>query len=384
MSSEWWPVLAVFWGLYLADGLRGGRRDRLFFYHWTGYAKLRARFTQATWFLIPPSSDAWTIVADDLPASLAPEGLTNWPSVSAARPPPLPDAIRVFRWEEIQRVEDRAGWIYINGHRFAPVTPGLTANSLGTLARELAPLNLEMRAARLRIWQTGRFCSARLKRRMQAVLLRSRSLVFLNTVQVTILAIVSAYLLFDGPARLSPELRDAIADRLPVFLIVCAGLHLLALVGFYRLHRRIYPRAGQELASILFTALFVPPQALRLRLHLTSKLAAGLHPMTVALACARPAVARAVATDTLRDLHWPRRPVTLPASVDQLVRSSASLLKPIMLEALGRQSAAFSPDSLLAPPTCESPQACAYCPRCGDEFTRLDSRCPHGVPLARL
>jgi hypothetical protein len=214
--------------------------------------------------------------------------------------------------------------------------------------------------------------------------LRSRSLVFLNTMQVMILAIVSAYLLFDGPSHLRPELSDAIAGKLPKFLIVCAGMHLLTLVCFYRLHRRIYPRAGQELVSLLFTALFVPSQALRLRLHLTAKLGEGLHPMAVALACAHPAVASAVATDTLRDLHWPRRPVTLPASVDQLLSSSISLLKPIMLEALGRQSAAYSPDLLLAPPTCKSPQACAYCPRCGDEFTRLDSRCPHGVPLARL
>jgi hypothetical protein len=324
------------------------------------------------------------LAAGDLPASLAPEGLTNWPSVSAARPPPLPEHIEVFRWEDIRRVEDRMGRIYINDRRFAPSTPGLTAASLGALARDLAPLSSAARAARLGTWHSTRFASARFGRRLQSALLRSRGLAFLNTTQAVLLAAATAYLLLDGPARVSPELRDALAGASPAFLGVCAGLHFIALAWFYRLHRRIYPCAGQERASLLFTAFFVPPQALRLRLHLTAGLAAGLHPMAVASACAHPAVARDLATATLRDLRWPLRPVDLPSTVVTIVRSASTLLEPIMLAALERQTPPLSPNSLLASPPRQSAEACAYCPRCGDEFTQPGARCPHGVPLARL
>lgn len=396
MSSEWWTVLAVFWGLYLIDGLRGGRRDRLFFHAWFATktalgaqpgarsTRLQAFATQSAWFLIPIAPTASTLVSEDLPASLAPEGITNWPSTSATRPPPLPSQIEAFRWEEIQQVEDRSGWIYINRRRFAPHTVGLSARSLGNLGRELAPLSHDARTRRLSMWQASRFGGTHLKRRLQSVLLRSRGLAFLNTVQAASLAAVSVYLLADGPSLVSPALGNWVADALPGLLMVYASSHLGALTWFYRLHRRIYPAAGQERASLLFTALFVPPQALRLRIHLTAKLAAGLHPLSVALACAHPSVARQIATNTLRDLRWPRCPANFPEPVRRLVESSSAILEPIITEALVSQDQSLTPARLLAAPAPHSAQACSYCPRCGDEFTRSDSRCPHGVPLAGL
>ena len=382
MSSEWWSILAVFWGLYLADGLRGGRRDRFHFHGWfASHRSANGRATQAAWFFIPPLPGAWALTAEDLPASLAPEGITNWPAVSASRPPPLPDLVATWRWEDIQRVEDRAGHLWVNGQRFAPSTPALTAPALGALARELAPLSAAARTARLQAWQSARFASARLRRRLRSALGRSRSLGFLNTIQTLLLAAVSAYLLFDGPARVSPVLADALARNLPAFLIAYAGLHLVAVTWFFRLHRRLYPAAGAERASVIFTALFVPPQALRLRLHLTARLAGGLHPLAVALAALPPSRVHPIAADTLRDLTWPRLTARLPAAATAVVRSSCTLLAPVLTSALNRQSPPVSPDALLAPPVRESRAACAYCPRCGDQFTRADARCPHGASL---
>lgn len=382
MSSEWWSILAVFWGLYLADGLRGGRRNRFHIHGW--FASRRASngsSTQASWFFIPPLPGAWALTAEDLPASLAPEGITNWPSVSASRPPPLPEQVVSFQWERIDRVEERLGWIFINGQRFTPSTPGITAAALGALARELAPLPTAARTARLQSWHSARFTSARLRRRLQSVLRRSRGLGFLNTVQTLLLAAVSAYILLDGPDRVASSLSEALARALPAFLIYCAGLHIIAVGWFFTLHRRFYPQAGSERISVIFTALFVPPQALRLRLHLTSRLAGGLHPLAVALAALPPSRAHALAADTVRDLNWPRFATHLPAAATALVRSSTALLAPVVTAALKRQSPPVSPDSLLTAPLRESASACAYCPRCGDQFTRTDARCPHGVPL---
>lgn len=384
MSSEWWPILAVFWGLYLADGLRGGRRDRLYIQQGRGVRNPAAHIAQSSWFFTPPVPSAWLIVAEDLPASLAPEGLTNWPSVSASRPPPLPDHVASFRWEEIQNVEESLGWLFINGRRFAPATSSLPAASLHSLARELARLDSTARAVRLRAWQTARFASARLARHLRAVLARSRGISILNTIQTGLLAALTAYLLLDGPARVPQAASDALADAMPAFLAACAALHLTAVTWFFRLHRRLHPRAGSERASLVFTALLVPAQALRLRLQLTARLGAGLHPLAIAFACARPNAQHALTAATLRDLRWPRLPDTLPPDVVRLVRTSSALMEPILLAALARRSSPLSADALLAPPARLSSDACAYCPRCGDEFTRADSRCPHGIPLSRF
>lgn len=384
MSSEWWSILAVFWGLYLADGLRGGRRSRLYFHHWRGSRTARARVAQSSWFLIPPAPGGWAIVTEDLPASLAPEGLTNWPSGSASRPPPLPDHVVAFRWEKIEKVEDRMGWIFINGQRFAPASPALSAPALNLLVRELAPLGVAERSERLQAWHSARFASASFARRLRSSLARGRCLAFLNTLQTTLLLALTAYVILDGPARVRPAISEALADGLPAFLAACAVLHVVAIVWFYRLHRRTHPKAGQERASLLFTALFVPPQALRLRLHLTAKLAAGLHPLAVALACARPSAVRELATATVRDLRWPRLPDNLPLHVATLVRASSALLEPVVLAALARHDPALSAEALLQPPARVAPDACAFCPRCGDEFTRADSRCPHGIALSRF
>lgn len=384
MSSEWWSVLVVFWGLYLADGLRCGRRTRWYFHHWRASRHPAAGAAAAAWFCTPPAPSAWMIPSDDLPASLAPEGFTNWPSGSASRPPPFPDSVIAFRWEDVRTVEERHGWIIVNAHRFAPVSAGFGATSFDSLVRELAPLSPALRADRLRRWQSARFASARLSRRLRATLLRTRSIAFLNTLQATVLAGLSAYLLLNGPALLPPAARDAVASALPALLLGCTGLHVIAVVWFYRLHRRLSPKAGSERAGLLFTALFVPPQALRFRLHLIAKFGAGLHPLAVAFAVARPTIARELAVATLRDLRWPRLPDTLPPHITALVRSSSALLEPVVVAALARQVSLPSADVLLAAPARTSADTCAYCPRCGDEFTRPDSRCPHGIPLCRF
>lgn len=381
MSSEWWPVLAVFWGLYLADGLRGGRRPRFHFHHWLARRVPRGGIAHASWFFIPPSPAAWAILAEDLPASLAPEGVTNWPSGSAARPPPLPERVATWRWEDIRKVEDRAGWIHVNGLRFAPASPALSAAALSALARELAPLPAPARAARLQTWHRARLAPARLGRRLRSALVRSRGLAWLNALQTLLLASVSAYLLLDGPKRVPAELGDSLARALPAFLGVLVGLHLIAVSWFFILHRRLHPRAGQERGSLVFTALFVPAQALRLRLHLVAKIAGGLHPLAVALASANPSATRAVAADVVRDLRWPRLAPGLDAVTEGFVRASGGLLAPLIDDMLARQTPPIPAATLLAPPARESAATCAYCPRCGDQFTRADARCPHGAPL---
>lgn len=394
MSSEWWSILLVFWGLYLADGLRGGRRPRLYIHGWRSPFAQRtpgatrpgpkSSVTQSSWFLIPPIPSAWALIADDLPASLAPDGITNWPSCCASRPPPFPDRPLSCRWEDILKADDRSGYLRINDRRFTFSTSALPSSALVAFARDLAPLSPTERADRIQSWQTTRFASDSLRRKMRVILLRSRGLACLNTVQAVLLALVTAYLLVDGPARVSPALSDTLARMAPSIVGAFTGLHLLAIYRFYRLHVRFFPKASQERSSVIFTALFVPPQALRLRLHLVSPLARGAHPLAAAKAALHPDGLKTMASAILRDLRWPRRPVGLSAETGKLLRESDQIMDPVILTSLTQPSVPFSVDELLAPPVPVSSSACAYCPRCGDQFTGANARCAHGVPLVPL
>jgi hypothetical protein len=381
MSSEWWSILVVFWILFLVDGVRGGRRDRLFFFAWKNGRSPKARAVQASWHCAIPLPSAWTLLADDLPASFAPEGLTNWPSASAGRPPPLPESVVALRWEEIERVEQHGGWIHINGRRFTRATPALSVATLRQLARELGPLSIDDRTANLRRWHASRLAASQLRRRLKSLLARSQSIVVLNTVQVTLFIGLTLYLLLDVPARIGVRQSEALASLLPAFFSGYLVLHLTAVFRFLQLHRRYFPRAGQERASLVFTALFVPPQALRLRQQLVWKLAEGLHPLAVALAAGGSNCVHGIATNTIRDIRYPRQPDTLPVWTSALARSAATVIEPVILAQLTAHPLIRDISTLLAPPIPESLQTCVYCPRCGDQFTKQDARCAHGVPL---
>lgn len=376
--SEWWPLLAVFWLLYLADGWRATRRARV---HVAGLRSARGPATASPVFCVVPSPTAWALSADDLPASLGPSGLTNWPSASALRPPPLPDTVATWDWEQVRDVRARGGWIWINGRRFTPETAAMTAATLEELARRLAPLDGSARAAALTRWQQQRLRVMRLRRRQRVVLARSRGLALLNAGQTLAVLAASLYLGLGGAAHAPPAVRDAVARAAPVLLGLLGLAHLFAVSWFHRLHRRFHPGDRQTRNGLTFTALLVPAQALRLRLHLMQPLAANAHPAALALATATPDAARRLLETTWRDLRWPLRPDSLPTAAAAAANDAGALIEPLLSPMLVAAGVPIDPASLLAAPSRESLQACAYCPRCRDQFIVPPARCPHGVPL---
>lgn len=389
--STWWPILAVFWALYLADGLRGTRRTRFFgFRAWGGAGgrvrrdRVGAHVAETSWLLTPPLPSAWAVATEDLPASLAPEGVSNSPSVSAGRPPPWPEHAAGLRWEEIERIDAVGGWIRVNGRAFTPETPALTADGLRVVAAAMKPLDLAARRRWLAAWQHRRFRPLRLRRRVRLALARTRGLVVLNTVQALAAVAGTGYLLLEVPEWLSPELRSQVNRQLLALALAWGVSHLLAVVWFFRVHRRFFPKAGQERIGLCFTALLVPAQALRLRQHVVWRLAEGQHPLALAAALAEGPGVHRLAQDTVRDLRWPRVPAKDVESTGPLAAAASALVEPEVETCLHAAVPPVRIEDLLAPPPKDSPEACAYCPRCGDQFTRGDAACPHGIPLQRL
>jgi hypothetical protein len=455
--SEWGSVVAVFWALYLADGVSGGRRERLFLSSWRPACAWRlprwrraeeadgkkpkpkpktkakgasptkiktktkpeleskvklepeseptaarrvqpgrtATLSQAGWHFAPPLPWAWTLALVDLPASFAPEGLTNWPSASTARPPDPPEQAGAARWENLEKPGAAGGWLTLGGRRFAPMTAALDALEWRRLAEDLRGLPAAERAARLAAWQGRRFSVLRARRRLAAGLARTRGLAWLNTLQFAGWLVVSAGLL---AGWFDPSLPFGEAGSwrwlAPVQLrwwCVCGWLlatHLLAVGMAWDVHRKLHPTMKEERGNLIFSALMLPSQALRLRAALLRPLARGLAPLAAVLAAGTPTTARAAATATLRDVHFPVRPPDLPLVVRELADAAASLVRPAVERALADATAGglagVRSEDLLAPPGKLEHGVCAYCPRCGDGFLREDGVCPQGVKLRVL
>ncbi len=418
--AEWWPVVAVFWALYLADGMSLGRRERLFLSSWRSGGRWRPRFrrrgkrvdaaamgaaarlertaglTQASWYCPPPWPWAWALALDDLPASLAAEGLGNWPAVSTARPAPAPDALRAIRWENVETIASRGGWLLIDGRRFAPATEALGAGELRRLAEQLKPLAKPERAKAIAAWQARRFSVLRARRRLAVALRRTRGLALMNTLQTGGWLALSAGLL---GGTFSPELptdqpfepwRHLASPQAPWWILVAwlVLAHGMGVFEAWGLHRRLHPARKEERANLVFSALLLPAQALRLRAALFRPLGRGLAPLAGVLAAGTPAAARAAAAATLRDAEYPVRPASLPPLLARLGDEAAVLTRPALERALAGAAASglagLRPVDLLAPPAKPGPGVCAYCPRCGDEFVRSDGVCPQGVKLEAI
>ena len=436
--EEWWSVVAVFWALYLADCLGGGRRERLWLASWRrGYGRglaprpdhapapaagreagreagrgksrqgrkaarasaprpapvpvLRrfATLTQSRWYFAPPWPWAWVLALDDSPLSLAPEGVGNWPSASSARPPGTPDALRAVRWEDMGKISGGVNSpLRIDGRPIAPANAALDSVGLRELAERLRPLESAARGREIAAWQARWFSPTRARRRLLVGLGRTRWLAVFNTLQWLGWIALSAGLLgefFNPETVLTEGVRGSPWWAL-VFWLVLA--HFLAVGEAWRVHRRLWPKRGEERTGLVFAALFLPAQALRLRAAILKPAARGLSPLAAVLAAGREETVRRVAANTLRDLAHPMRPAGLPALLARLADEAGALARPAMERALAEAAAAgltgVSPAELLALPACPASGACAYCPRCGDEFTRLDGACPHGVALRPL
>jgi hypothetical protein len=377
--SEWWSLLAVFWALYLYDGLYVPRRRRFSFVSWFGGRRARAIYGRFHGLAPLPSS--WRAWADDPPFALSPAGIVNQPVGSCGRPVEPPTFVRAWRWEEIRDVKTRRGWLIVNDQPFAPATPQLSAAELLTLARNCAARPAGARSDFLQSRLRLGLRPAHLRRCARAGRLRSSAIAQLNTAVGVLLLALTVYLIGDLSRFLPEAVGVQLGHALPR-LLICALLLHVAAVGLAwsaeRRARRKIPGRGQQ----LFTAALLPPQALHLRAWLGEIWFPPMHPLAQAVAFSPPAELRALATQTLADLRWP---LPLPGDRDELADAIAAWQRTQLtneIEALLRNYG-LEPAALLAPPPPDAGSH-AYCPRCGAQFVAGPTHCPRGIPLLPL
>lgn len=382
--SQWWLLIAAFWFWYLADCVKFGRRAR--FVLSRAWGRGPASASDGTVAVTSLSPLGWHVRTEDPPISFSPEGLSNVPVGSAVRPAPMPVSAKVWRWEEIRQLSGKRGRIFINREYFCPVTPYTTAAGL----RDLIDGCKQRTSAERGVWLADRvagwFRIARLRRQRKILLGRTGSLAIWAGCGLGLSLVVSAYLLLGGMLPVTDELAARAGRILPLLGLYLAGLHVCLVIAGWLAHRRLLRKCGEARFNLIFSALLLPPQAYRLRSRIGAEYFQALHPLAWLAAAGRQGDFVLYARQVLADLRWPLAPAHLEPESRDLYQAISLWMRGRMETELGRLllERAVTEGELLAPPKKDGAESCAYCPRCGCQFTAPEGRCPHGIALVKL
>jgi len=370
--SEWAPVIAVYWALWALDGLRFGARH---VFSLRAGRVLRGRLRYNRWVLPGAASTGWRITMPDVPFAISPIGIRNRPIGSAGRPAESVGTARAWHWEEIREVGVAKGWVFVNGAALCPDTGHLPAREILTLA-QLVPADRERAIDDLIArW----FRPTQLRRRARVLVGRTVVPAILNAVSFTFFAVLSVYVLGDIASRLPERTASAIAATLPFVLLAALAMHVAAVAIAWRALRGLRVAAPDRRGAGLFSALLLPPQALRLRALLGEGYFPAAHPLAIALAFAPESDRAAFAFNTIADLRWPIHAESDPPLAREIGtwfrRAMEARLTPLL------RAARIDVDAMLAPPVAENRESGAYCPRCRDQFVGGPTVCPHGIAL---
>lgn len=374
--SEWVSVLAVFWVLWAVDGWRLPARRMFTFVGREWGAGARGVYQRLS---VPgPWPGSWRVTATDVPLSVAPVGLCNRPAGTAGRPAEGPKKVVAWRWAEVREVGVAKGWIFINGGRFCPDTGHVTAREILTLAQ----LPAAAREARLGGLIARWFRPVHVRRRARVLVGRTRGPAGLNLLVMIAMAALTIYVVGDFAARIPTRSSEALATALPWMLLGLLAVHLTAVVMVWRAVKRLKPVAAQKRGANLFSALMMPPQAMRLRALAGEGFFPAQHPLAVGLAFARDRGLRDWAFHVVADLRWPLTEAEDPPLAREVTAWFRGALAREIEPRL--QRAGVEVAGLLAAPAPDAPASSAYCPRCGAQFVAGRAACPNGVALLPL
>ncbi len=377
--TEWWLIIAFYWAWFLADCVKLSRHRRFSFSRLCGGRSARASSGHV--LASAPLPTAWQVLVDEPPYSFSPDGLCNQ---SAASSLPADTGPVAWRWEDIRDIADQRERLLINGRDFCPITSHSDAERLREFAAACGRLDREERAAFLQARLDAWFRPLRLKRRLGVCLRRTRLLALLGSVNFALAALVTLYLVFDGPALVGDLWAIRVTALLAPLAVFFAATHVALVILAWRAHRRLMPAQNEQRVRLVLNALLLPPHALRLRAQITAAAFAPQHPLSWFIALGGGRDRDPFARATLAALRWPLAPArTSGASQAYVIADWMHARIAPHIERL-LCDAGLDEKKLLAAPEPDGPSSCLYCPRCRDQFTRADARCPRGVKLLAL
>lgn len=370
--AEWGGVLLIFWTLWGVDQLKVSRRDQFNMIVWgrrvrVGYGRLRF----AGWW---PGS--WRALVADVPFSFSPLGITNRGAGQLARPTEGPAVAQVWRWDEIQSATTQKGWIWVNGARFCPDTGHLSPRELQAIAKKPELERRRHVQQLLARW----IRPAHLRRRAKVLTMRTTWPAAFNHMLLLLLVVLTAYLARDQ-IPVPGSWVEVVTRALPLWLGYALLLHVAGVVLSWRATRQLRVRAQDGRGVALFSALMLPPQALRLRALVGTGFFPPQHPLSYILAF-ETAERRGFAFNVWADLRWAIGSENDPPLAREIRAWFGQALEEQLRPFL--RAAGIEEEDLFARPVAESAACCRYCPRCRDQFIEARERCAHGVALLPL
>jgi hypothetical protein len=369
--AEWTSVLVVFWALWLADGVRFAPTE---IFNFIGLGR-RAVGHHDRWHWPHGWPAGWRITCADIPFSWSPEGICNRPAGTMGRPTEQPVRVRAWRWSEVQEARIDGGWLLINGGRFCRDTGHLTPATLLALAK----LDEKTREAQLQ-WRMDRWWRpAHLRRRRKVLVARTENVATLNACFLIWAAAITIYLAGDFSARLPGNWANAIGRALPLWGGGLGLMHFAAVIVAWITLRKLKPARVDTRGTALFSALMLPPQALRLRALLGEAFFPLQHPLAYVAAFGRPQELAEASFQVLADMRWPAGVEMDPPLARDISGWFRGQLERRLTPALKR--AGVDVRRLFDAPEADGAESCTYCPRCRSQFVAGRVRCPRGIEL---
>lgn len=370
--ADWGSVLAAYWALWLIDGVK---RAPAAAWRIVGARRIQSlNFQRLQTPGFAPS--AWRATAEEIPFSLSPAGICNRPAGRMGRPGDGPPLAQAWRWEEIESADSHGGWLRLNGRRFCRDTGHLPATHL----LELARLEPELRRQRIH-WRLRRWLRpAHLRRRVVVLRRHTVAATAFANAGLVIAFLVTLYLVAQVPTHAPDTWNRAVAQQRPWLIGCVVVLHLAACIATLRAFRRLNPVSPQKRASALFSALLVPPHALRLRTLAGDGFFPVQHPAAYALALPPGEERTDLVRALLADLRWPIDDHHDGPLAREITRHYRNEWETLLREKLQERGLPIA--SLTAPPDADGPESALYCQRCRAQFHAGPTHCPKGIPLA--
>ncbi len=370
--AEWGGFLVVFWALWAVDQLKVSRLNHLNLVGWG--RRIRIGYGRICFAGAWPGH--WRVLASDLPFSFSPAGITNRGAGQLARPAEGPAVAQVWRWEEIQAVASQQGWICVNGVRFCPDTGHLSAGKIRAIAAVPEPERCRQLEQLLAYW----IRPAHLRRRAEVLIGRTALPAAFNGTLLVLLLVFTVYFARDV-IPLPAAGVETITRALPLALGYALLLHVSGVILAWRASRRLKVFGQDGRGVSLFSALMLPPQALRLRSLVGTGFFPPQHPLSYLLAFRNTERGKHV-FHVWGDLRWPVRVQNDPLLAREIAAWFRRELEQRLVPHL--RAAGMAAEAVFARPLAESAACCRYCPRCGDQFIEAREQCPHGVTLLPL
>jgi hypothetical protein len=298
--------------------------------------------------------------------SLSPSGIATLPVSAGA----LPQHLAFLSFDEITSVSTQEKMLMVNDAAFAVFQSAAAARDAAGAIGKLAKMSAGKREKVLTAGIRAKFDSQAITDRLD----QGR--------QATSLLRFSCNLLFVLLFALAPLIvwRRTLAASWPYLLAVLVCYMAVITWEFVRAHKALYPDAKDQRFTDALSVALSPAGALRATDPLLKDLLREFHPVAVARLLCRPATFEAFASQTLRELAFPRRPDT-ESEVEQTrlwwQHAQLAALKSFLLKS------GIDPAQWLAAPV-RDPECRSFCQRCWSQFVQCEGICPECGDLALL